>query len=55
MSAEHHFAAMKIHHLLEQGYDKARAVAEAKFLIETHGFSEAYAEKIAQEMYKIVS
>ena len=54
MSQEHHIAAMKIYQLLEQGYDKARVIAEAKFLIESHGYSEAYAEKVAQEMYKIV-
>lgn len=54
MNAEQHMAAVKIHHLLVQGYAKERAIAEAKFLIESHGYSAMYAEKVAQEMYKIV-
>lgn len=54
MNAEQSIAAMKIHHLLAQGYAKERAIAEAKFLIELHGYSAIYAEKVAQEMYKIV-
>ena len=54
MSAEHHIAASKIYHLLAQGCDKERAIAQAKFLIESHGYSEAYADKVAREMYEVV-